>query len=318
MNEPTHLDIFSGIGGFALAAKWAGFRTVGFCERDAYCKRVLAKHWPSVNCQNDIHTLDGKQFTGIDLLTGGFPCQPFSCAGKQRGKEDNRFLWPEMLRVIQEAKPAWIVGENVAGIVNLALDDCLFDLESAGYSAIPFIIPACAVDAPHKRDRVWIVANATRELRDGGRGARNRRTEHPVSREALAEAQGSRGQQQTPESNPGSTISRGSGNGPVSCSQTLADANEPGLQGRDSEVLQECAGKWTTRPSSPFAPNANSEQTRRATESRSQRCEWEPEPSVGRVANGIPSRMDRLKALGNAIVPQVAFQILRAIRQQIA
>lgn len=162
MHERTHLDLFSGIGGFALAAQWAGCRTVAFCERDKFCQAVLKKHWPEVPCHEDICKLDGTQYRGVDLLTGGFPCQPFSCAGKRRGKEDDRYLWPEMLRVITEAGPDWVLGENVTGIINLELDGCISDLESAGYAVQAFVIPVCAVDARHRRDRVWILAHAKR------------------------------------------------------------------------------------------------------------------------------------------------------------
>jgi DNA (cytosine-5)-methyltransferase 1 len=160
VNEKTHLDLFSGIGGFALAAKWNGYRTVGFCDNEPYAQAVLKKHWPEVQCHKDIREVRGELYAGVTLLTGGFPCQPFSVAGKQRGKDDNRYLWPEMLRVIQEAKPAWIIGENVAGIVNLALDQVHTDLEAEGYEVESIIIPACAVDAPHRRDRVWIVGHS--------------------------------------------------------------------------------------------------------------------------------------------------------------
>jgi DNA (cytosine-5)-methyltransferase 1 len=160
--QPTHLDLFSGIGGFALAARWAGFRTIGFCEIDKYCQKVLAKnfladteragshgansdapkqgsnwsdYWiPERGCFTDIHGLDGTRFRGAALVTGGFPCQPFSCAGERRGKEDDRHLWPEMLRVIDEARPAWVLGENVAGIIKMELDSVLSDLESIGYA----------------------------------------------------------------------------------------------------------------------------------------------------------------------------------------
>jgi DNA (cytosine-5)-methyltransferase 1 len=159
-----HLDLFSGIGGFALAARWSGFETVAFCEIDQYCQKVLAKHWPQVPIYSDIKKLtrQGLESDGIsqpDIITGGFPCQPFSVAGKQRGQDDNRHLWPEMLRIISELHPAWVVGENVSGFVRLALDDCISDLEGQGYAVQSFIIPACAVNASHRRDRVWIMAN---------------------------------------------------------------------------------------------------------------------------------------------------------------
>lgn len=164
MKELTHLSLFSGIGGLDLAAEWAGFRTVGQCEWADYPRAVLEKHWPGLPRWRDIRTLTKESFyeqTGlhtVDVISGGFPCQPFSVAGKQRGKDDDRYLWPEMLRVIHELQPPWVIGENVPGIVNLALDQVLADLETEGYEVQCFLVPACGVDAPHKRNRIVIVA----------------------------------------------------------------------------------------------------------------------------------------------------------------
>lgn len=232
-NFMKHLDLFSGIGGFALAAKWAGWETVAFCEKEQYAKRVLGRHWPNVPVIEDIRNITEK--IGCDILTGGFPCQPFSVAGKQKSTADDRHLWPELLRVIALERPTWIVAENVPGIVGLALDQVLADLESAGYSSRALIIPACAVDAPHRRDRVWIMAHSA-STRCGAR----------------------------------------------------------------SELQLKDGATGNAYHSSE----------------RSDSGQWFAEPSVGRVANGIPSRVDRLRGLGNAIVPQVAYQLFKFINEQ--
>jgi len=181
----THIDLFSGIGGFSLAAKWAGFETIAFCEIKPYCQVLLSKRFNArILIDADIERLErevvssgrpaelyrepvlipdirkfpGWAFRGATVLTGGFPCQPFSVAGKRMGKADERYLWEEMFRVIKEARPSWIIGENVTGIISMALDEVISDLESEDYSVQTFIIPACAVNTPHRRDRVWILA----------------------------------------------------------------------------------------------------------------------------------------------------------------
>lgn len=157
----TVLDLFSGLGGFSLGLEsTGGFKTVAFCEIDPFCRKVLAKHWPTVPIFNDVRTV---QNVTADVVVGGYPCQPFSEAGERRGEEDDRHLWPEMLRIIRETRPTWAIAENVVGHVTLGLDKVLHDLEGEGYTARPIIIPACAVDAPHLRDRVWILAHSKGE-----------------------------------------------------------------------------------------------------------------------------------------------------------
>jgi DNA (cytosine-5)-methyltransferase 1 len=283
MNEKTHLDLFSGIGGFALAAKWNGYRTVGFCDNEPYAQAVLKKHWPEVPCHKDIREVRGELYAGVTILTGGFPCQPFSVAGKQRGKDDNRYLWPEMLRVIQEAKPAWIIGENVAGIVNLALDQVCADLEGQGYEVEPIIVPACAVDAPHRRDRVWIVGHSKL---DG-------LTASKTSGGLFDQSEEQRGKVKEWESS-----------GASCASSDVADSVKQGWEGRvhrredtEREGVDGHAGCGGT------------------THGQSGEAIWLAEPNVGRVANGIPNRTHRLKGLGNAIVPQVASEIIRCINK---
>ncbi|MEV2910448.1 DNA (cytosine-5-)-methyltransferase [Paenibacillus larvae] len=160
------LSLFSGIGGIDLAAKWAGIETAAFCEKEPFPQKVLRRHWPNTPIYDDVCTLtrevlerDGiiTRNRTIDLISAGYPCQPFSNAGKRKGKEDDRHLWPEVARLLQEIRPRWFIGENVAGHITLGLDDVLSDLESIGYDTQAIIIPACAVGAPHRRDRVFII-----------------------------------------------------------------------------------------------------------------------------------------------------------------
>jgi DNA (cytosine-5)-methyltransferase 1 len=156
------LDLFSGIGGFSLGLESAGFKTVAFCENSDFPRKVLAKHWPGVPIYGDVKELTGERLKtdGItaDVICGGYPCQPFSAAGKRKGKDDDRHLWPEVARLIRELQPAYGIFENVAGHISMGLDEVLSDLEGLGYTAEAFVIPACAVNAPHRRDRVWIIA----------------------------------------------------------------------------------------------------------------------------------------------------------------
>jgi DNA (cytosine-5)-methyltransferase 1 len=158
-----HIGLFEGIGGFSLAARWAGWETIAWCEWNEFGQKVLRHHFPKATGHGDITKTDFTIYANkIDILTGGFPCQPYSTAGKRLGKDDERHLWPEMLRAIREIQPRWVVGENVRGLVNwnggMVFDEVQADLEACGYEVLPFILPACAKDAPHRRDRVWFIA----------------------------------------------------------------------------------------------------------------------------------------------------------------
>ena len=187
-NRLRHLDLFSGIGGFALAARWVGWETIGFCEIEPYCQKVLAKNFPGIPIYDDVRELTGETVGHVDIITGGYPCQPFSVAGKRRGVADDRHLWPECARLIRELRPRWVLGENVAGHINMGLDDVLSDLEGLGYTWETFVIPACGVDAPHRRNRVWIVAYSSsarrgerllRQQGNYGQSPESRRTVEP-------------------------------------------------------------------------------------------------------------------------------------------
>ena len=324
MNEKTHLDLFSGIGGFALAAKWNGYRTVGFCDNEPYAQAVLKKHWPEVPCHKDIREVRGELYAGVTLLTGGFPCQPFSVAGKQRGKDDNRYLWPEMLRVIQEAKPAWIIGENVAGIVNLALDQVCADLEGQGYEVEPIIVPACAVDAPHRRDRVWIVGHSKL---DG-------LTAFKTSGGLLDQSEEQRGKVKEWESSGAScassdvadsvSLSERSAHGSKEWGcvrgrqdEDISQRNEMGSNSSDSRenVADSVSERGCSGNSEREYAEDAGQSSRDSRDNSRGVATWLAEPNVGRVANGIPNRSHRLKGLGNAIVPQVASEIIRCINK---
>ena len=283
MNEKTHLDLFSGIGGFALAAKWNGYRTVGFCDNEPYAQAVLKKHWPEVPCHKDIREVRGELYAGVTLLTGGFPCQPFSVAGKQRGKTDDRYLWPEMLRVIREARPAWIIGENVAGIVNMALDQVCADLEGQGYEVEPIIVPACAVDAPHRRDRCWILAHSKCD-----------------------------GQSSSKERGSAEKAVRIEQNWPYNAFNTTRAGNLSSTEHDVADTVSERGCCWNSERE--YAEDAG-QSSRDSRDNSRGVATWLAEPSICRVANGVPNRSHRLKGLGNAIVPQVASEIIRCINK---
>jgi DNA (cytosine-5)-methyltransferase 1 len=237
----------------------AGMTTVAFCEIEPFCRAVLRKHWPDVPQFEDVRLLRGEDVGPVDLVCGGYPCQPFSQAGKRGGAEDDRHLWPEMRRIISECRPDWVLAENVAGHITLGLDQVLSDLDALGYASRAFVIPACAVDAPHRRDRVWIVANA----------------------------------------------------------------NSQGLEGRERAELRERGtqraigqGGASVRNASPAISNRPFEYEDEAGSARLADPSWWPsDASICRVANGVPNRVDRIRSLGNSIVPQVAEEIGRAIMQ---
>jgi len=179
--QPTHIDLFSGLGGWPLAARWTGFKTIALCEIDEPLARFLEQEYPGATVHRDVLQMDGNQYSGkCNLLTASPPCQPFSFAGRRFGSLDPRDLWNETLRKVQDIKPDWAVFENVDGFVNMGLDRVLIDLEVLGYSGRTFAIPACAVNAPHRRTRIWIVANTHRKydpwcgLRERGNGQQDR------------------------------------------------------------------------------------------------------------------------------------------------
>lgn len=303
-HDLTHLSLFSGIGGLDLAAEWAGFQTVGQCEWADYPTKVLEKHWPDVPRWRDIRTLTGDDFyarTGrrsVTVISGGFPCQPFSVAGKRRGKEDDRYLWPEMCRVISEIRPTWVIGENVPGIVNLALDTVLSDLESQGYACQTFIIPAAGVDAPHRRDRVAILANAEGEQFDRKMCSRRRRNGLTDGSSDVPDADGAGCQELNASGEP---------TGAGQHSRVHNSDDVPDTYDRRGPVRRD--GKFSTTAKTQVG---RCDLGGRAAEHVAGQW-WPAEPDVGRVADGVPSRVDRLKCLGNAVVPQQFYPFFRYI-----
>lgn len=280
MEKLKILDLFSGIGGFSLGLeRTGGFETVAFCEYDKKARLVINKHWPDVPIYEDVRTLEHEGT--VDVITGGYPCQPFSLAGKRKGKEDDRHLWPAMFDLIKKHRPTWVIGENVAGHIDMGLDSVLTDLADEGYGVRTFVIPACAVNAPHRRDRLWIVAHT--DSNDRGRRCstksqgRNTRMEH---------GGGSNGQ----------PIEKSCENVAYSeSSQRHGDENDRRDGGSTSQGIPR---------------KHNSSPTLKSGE---EGARWEVEPGVGRVADGLPGYVDRLRQLGNAVVPQIPEIIGNAI-----
>jgi DNA (cytosine-5)-methyltransferase 1 len=303
------LDLFSGIGGFSIGLEKAGFETVAFCEIEPYCRGVLERHWPDTPIYGDVKQLTGEQLRadGIvpDVIVGGYPCQPFSVAGRQRGEEDPRHLWPEVHRLIRELRPRWVICENVSGHIKLGLDEVLATLEAEGYTCWPFIIAACSVDAPHKRDRVWIVAHANSGA-DGRASGQNESADGEVSKRDNGGVSDKSGEVRT----------------------SMADTNNRQLDGENKEVF---SGRHTTADGGQDVADSTSERLQGRTEEPAYgvgdlqrqserggtdfRDGWPTEPNVGRVANGVSNRSHRIKALGNAVVPQIPEAIGLTIMQ---
>jgi DNA (cytosine-5)-methyltransferase 1 len=284
----THLSLFSGIGGLDLAAEWAGFTTVGQCEFADYPTKVLEKHWPDVPRWRDVRTLTKESFyerTGlrtVDVISGGFPCQPFSVAGKQKGKGDDRYLWPEMLRVITELRPRCVVGENVPGIIKIAAGQVVEDLERAGYHVVVFNFEAAAVGAWHRRSRVFFTGLADVADTDGGWLHNSIRKEDQPARSRENDIYEQSGRTWGGEQSAGARVSPDE--------RAVADAL------RIQRTGDARRGEWQ--------------------ELADGQC-WAVEPGMGRVANGVPHRVDRLKCLGNAVVPQQAYPLFKALMEEL-
>ena len=329
-----HAALFNGIGGFQLAAEWMGWDNIMSCEIDEWCNKVTKYHFPNCIQHGDIKTTDFTIYRGgIDIITGGFPCQPYSAAGKRKGKEDERHLWPEMLRAIREIRPRWVVGENVRGLTNwnggMVFDEVCADLEAEGYEVIPVILPAASVNAPHRRDRVWFIAYTN----DTGRGTR------------LGKIQKEDGEI-SQRYNDAEFSNTGNWNAPnatgvrfcLNCSEKQLQSKASGARygvGRKSERMRN--KQFAVRAEFlRFTANTNSQRQKLETEERKlegQRPDkygagnywrdWPTQSPICRGDDGISGRLDgitfskwrnnSIKGYGNAIVPQVAYQIFKAI-----
>lgn len=384
-----HGSLFSGIGGFDYAAQMMGWENLFHCEWNPFGQKVLKHHWPQAESFHDITKTDFTPYANrIDILTGGFPCQPYSLAGKRKGKEDERHLWPEMLRAIREIQPRWVVGENVFGLINwsdgLVFHEVQVDLEAAGYEVFPYVLPAAAVNAPHRRDRVWFVAHLREQRRHDGCDNRKERHIQTTGKWKFQENKSERHGRQ-PGIGKNGSISSGADTDTASELQQRNESGKCGNQGRQN-VQQE---HWESDTKQPGTMGKNGNATNTNSDGQ-HRCHSEHEinPSEGRinaqcdieqmgrnVANtcntelqgrefdgsigktgpvegqsgqfsrsicttwekfptqspictgndGFPTELDgitfskwrneSIKSAGNAIVPQVAFQIFKSIEQ---
>jgi DNA (cytosine-5)-methyltransferase 1 len=324
----THGSLFSGIGGFDLAAEWMGWENIFHCEWNAFGQKVLKHYWPNAISYEDIKSTDFTIHRGrIDILTGGFPCQPYSSAGKRLGKEDDRHLWPEMLRAIREIQPMYVVGENVRGLTNwnggMVFDEVQADLEAQGYEVLPFLLPACAVNAPHRRDRIWFVAKDTNE---NGWRSKQRKEESSLGKFGNISA-GNNERIQANDDKTGNAPDTNS-NGFNKCdSNNEINASEGGLNALcDINQGNGNGDSSNTKNIRPKNALENGELEGRRLGKSYQRNAWDSFPSVSPICigdDGLSDRLDSItfpkwrnesiKAGGNAIVPQVAYQIFKAI-----
>lgn len=317
-----HGALFNGIGGFQLAASWMGWENVMSCEIDNFCNRVTKYHFPNCIQHGDIDKTDFSIHRGnIDIITGGFPCQPYSTAGKRKGNEDDRHLWPEMLRGIREVQPSWVVGENVRGLTNwnggLVFDEVQANLEDEGYEVLPFLLPACAVNAPHRRDRIWFIAHST-----GGNDQGNERKIYSEDGRPVGQVLPAFG-----------SANAGDGeNRPATHAGGISEEQREQKIGRIWNGLDGSGERTYTNAERSGLPEWYDKQNRREPQSiiERQNCvrgwhNFPTQPPVCSGNDGLPDKLDgitfskfrneSLKGYGNAIVPQVAYQIFKAIEQ---
>tara|TARA_Y100000592_G_scaffold5456_1_gene7807 strand:+ start:15629 stop:16573 length:945 start_codon:yes stop_codon:yes gene_type:complete len=306
MKKYKHLDLFSGIGGFSLGLEATGaFETVAFCDYDQYCQKVLRKHWPWVTIYDDVKELNSERLsanghTEVDIITGGYPCQPFSIAGRQKGEQDPRHVWPEMFRLVKELRPTWVIGENVSGHIKLGLDTVLENLESEGYATRAFSISASSIGANHQRERVWILAHSRCTQHE--RTLFGNQDENEIGKEPTYQFERP---SQTSESDVANTKSKGAredNRGLWSGIERVGGGETTEVPDTDSEGLARRRSECELRESQEEGQVSWTQW-------------WQSEPNVGRVAHGVPKRVDRLKSLGNSLVPMIPYCIGMSIKK---
>lgn len=336
----THGSLFSGIGGFDLAAHWVGWENKFYCEINEFCQKILSYHFPNSKSYTNIKKTDFNEWKGrIDVLSGGFPCQPFSSAGKRRGTEDDRYLWDEMLRAINEIRPSWVVGENVAGILSMVqpsqevgvesegdkgeesdhqyteqifvLESIIRDLNDIGYNVQTFVIPACAVGAPHRRDRVWIVADTS-----------DTRTKSRKEWEKLSDRLGATTNPNSERSNTRRADGDGSEKDETERMDVLVQPSGFGKERSSSDTNSPSIERQPNPRQGQIQPNGRDSKKIQLRESNRWR-DFPTQPPICGGDDGLPRSLDgitfsqwrreSIKAYGNAIVPQVAYEIFKAI-----
>lgn len=337
-----HGSLFSGIGGFDLAADWMGWCNEFHCEWNEFGRKVLGHYWPQAKSYEDITKADFTIHEGqIDILTGGFPCQPYSVAGKRKGKEDERHLWPEMLRAIREIQPRWVVGENVRGLISwnggLVFDEVQADLEAEGYQVQPFVLPACGINAPHRRDRVWFIAHSHHKRNSTGLRQVQKEDGEISERNNNAESGNASDRNATNSSKKrcGCRINHREERYIQDNINRNAEEDKPERNGRKCGACKIGEnGNATNTKSKRHESSSNKrqsmdtqkEQRIYGRERNARTTSWENFPTVAPICDGndgFPERLDgitfpkwrneSIKAGGNAIVPGVAFQIFKAI-----
>jgi len=314
----THGSLYTGIGGWLLAAFWAGIENIFTCEIDPFCNKVIDKRFPEIPKENrhgNIKEMDFTKYRGtIDILSTSDPCQPFSFAGKRKGKADDRFLWPQTIRAVRESQPAYVVFENVPGFISLGFETVTSDLEAEGYQVESFIIPACAVGAWHRRDRLWIIAHTMydrdrQQMESGGKCKNEFEFKKPKSRTQYSEQFNELDKSTRDKGEDVSDTNRTRSGTSRSRTDRYGQKKNKGQEGQSQS--ESCGlGKDVPNPTSQGS-EGNGYKTGQITGP----SYWDIESGICRVADGIPSRVDRLKSLGNSIVPQIAYIIFEAIKQ---